>query len=202
MRKINNKTNSINARRGSRGKRVLVIAGILLASIFIFFAWYGVWIFFTTYEVRSPVVIRTPIIKRNINDKASITLKKPPQTKKGIIPKVEAKEYKLEEFPKYLTDQAVGTRKRVMAYLSKYYSGNELIAFDNLIKKESGYRYDAVNPDSGACGMPQSLPCLKMGCTLDEGGEMCQAEWMRVYIENRYGSPMEAYKFHLENNWY
>jgi len=200
MRKI--KTNSINARRGSSGKIVLVIAGILLATIFVFFTLYGIHTFFDTYNIRTPIVIRSPIIKKNTNEKALNKPKKALKTNKGIVHKVQAKEYKLAEFPKFLTEQAVGTRKRVMAYLSKYYEGNELIAFDNLIKKESGYRYDAVNADSGACGMPQSLPCTKMGCSLDESGEMCQIEWMRNYIENRYGSPMEALRFHELNNWY
>jgi len=151
-----------------------------------------------TFELRNPVVIKLKTSKETLVSPRFTRVKK---EKVYVVKKVEASA-KIAEFPKLLTEQGVSTRKRVLAMLSKHYNGNQLIAFDNLIKKESAYRYDAVNASSGACGIPQSLPCSKMGCTLDEAGEVCQIEWMINYIENRYGSPMEAYNFHLENNWY
>ena len=55
-----------------------------------------------------------------------------------------------------------------------------------LIINESGCRPDAVNPSSGACGIPQALPCSKMPCTLQD--PVCQLRWMNAYVTERYSS--------------
>ena len=70
--------------------------------------------------------------------------------------------------------------------------------------RESGYDPTVKNPSSGACGVPQSLPCEKMGCNLtnDIKDFICQVNWGRDYIENRYGSVSEALSFHDRMNWY
>jgi len=60
-----------------------------------------------------------------------------------------------------------------------------------LIGGESGCRPDAINPSSGACGIPQALPCSKMGCSLSD--PVCQLLWMQSYVVNRYGSWDNAY---------
>lgn len=61
-------------------------------------------------------------------------------------------------------------------------------ASTRLILNESGCRYNAVNPSSGACGIPQSYPCSKLPCTLDAAGAVCQLRWMQQYITSRYGT--------------
>lgn len=74
-----------------------------------------------------------------------------------------------------------------------------------LIKGESGFNPHAVNKSSGACGMPQALPCSKLltECiTLDD--VVCQARWMVKYIRNRYTDPEVAYAEWLNRSphWY
>ena len=69
-----------------------------------------------------------------------------------------------------------------------------------LINKESGCRPNAINPSSGACGIAQSLPCAKMGCSLQD--PVCQLKWMQGYVFARYSSWENAVKFHLLHNWY
>ena len=61
-------------------------------------------------------------------------------------------------------------------------------ATKTLIINESGCRTTAVNPSSGACGIPQALPCGKMQCPLNDSGAVCQLQWMDTYVKNRYGS--------------
>jgi hypothetical protein len=61
-------------------------------------------------------------------------------------------------------------------------------ASTRLILNESGCRYNAKNPTSGACGIPQALPCSKLPCTLDEAGAVCQLRWMNGYVKARYGT--------------
>lgn len=71
-----------------------------------------------------------------------------------------------------------------------------------LIGGESGCRPNAVNPSSGACGIPQALPCSKMPCTLQD--PVCQLRWMNQYVAARYGSWDNAYATWLSRSphWY
>ena len=69
-----------------------------------------------------------------------------------------------------------------------------------LIGHESGCRPDAVNPSSGACGIPQALPCSKLPCTLQD--PVCQLKWMETYVRARYGSWAGAKSFWQNNRWY
>lgn len=61
-------------------------------------------------------------------------------------------------------------------------------ATDKLILNESGCRTTAVNPSSGACGIPQAYPCSKLPCPLNDSGAVCQLQWMDTYVKGRYGS--------------
>jgi hypothetical protein len=61
-------------------------------------------------------------------------------------------------------------------------------ATNKLILKESNCRPHAINPSSGACGIPQAYPCSKLQCPLNESGAVCQLQWMDRYVKNRYGS--------------
>ena len=56
-----------------------------------------------------------------------------------------------------------------------------------LILKESGCNPRAVNPTSGACGIPQAWPCSKLpnGVNTDP---VTQLKWMDNYVKKRYGS--------------
>lgn len=69
-----------------------------------------------------------------------------------------------------------------------------------LVCRESGFNSQAINRSSGACGLPQSLPCSKMNCSLDDVD--CQLAWQKQYIANRYGTVTKALDFHNKNNWY
>lgn len=71
-----------------------------------------------------------------------------------------------------------------------------------LIGKESGCNPGAVNRSSGACGIPQALPCSKLPCTLDANGAVCQLRWMQSYVMGRYGSWAAARSFHASRGWY
>jgi len=71
-----------------------------------------------------------------------------------------------------------------------------------LIGGESGCNPRAYNQSSGACGIPQSLPCSKMGCSLDD--PVCQLRWMDSYVKSRYGTWDNAYATWLSRSphWY
>ena len=71
-----------------------------------------------------------------------------------------------------------------------------------LIGRESGCNPGAVNRSSGACGIPQALPCSKLKCPLDATGAVCQLQWMQNYVMGRYGSWAKARAFHDARGWY
>ncbi|NMN02709.1 G5 domain-containing protein [Bifidobacterium panos] len=66
---------------------------------------------------------------------------------------------------------------------------------------ESGWRWNAENPSSGAYGIPQALPPEKMGANYRDDAAV-QIDWGLNYIANRYGSPSKAKEFWLEKHWY
>lgn len=79
--------------------------------------------------------------------------------------------------------------------------------FECLVKlwnRESGWNPNAVNKKSGACGIPQSLPCNKMashGSDYRTNGRT-QIRWGIDYIKNRYGSPSGAWEHSQQKGWY
>ncbi|QRI46035.1 glycosyltransferase [Streptomyces phage Watermoore] len=75
---------------------------------------------------------------------------------------------------------------------------------NHLWHHESEWNEKAVNSTSGAYGIPQALPGSKMA---KAGGDwktnpFTQVEWGVDYIEDRYGSPCNAWAFFQRNNWY
>lgn len=75
---------------------------------------------------------------------------------------------------------------------------NSFNAFDKVITVESEWDPNAVNPETGACGIGQALPCKKMPDHSITG----QLSWVITYIANRYGSPQAAWHHELAYNWY
>ena len=110
----------------------------------------------------------------------------PTPAKKAIVP-----------YKKFLTEKAAEAREKILAIIhAKWETEEDRIAFDNILKVESGYRLDAMN-EIGACGIGQALPCSKMNCPLDYSEEAihCQINWVHSYIERRYGTPSAAWDF-------
>jgi len=67
-----------------------------------------------------------------------------------------------------------------------------------IIMRESGCNPNAVNKSSGACGIPQALPCSKLGTN----DPVEQIKWMQNYVINRYGSWAGAVAFWNAHHWY
>ncbi|GAA6526273.1 lytic transglycosylase domain-containing protein [Intrasporangium sp. DVR] len=76
----------------------------------------------------------------------------------------------------------------------------------NLWNGESGWRWYAENPSSGAYGIPQSLPASKMGSFGADyrTNPITQMKWGIWYIEQVYGSPCNAWSTWLSRSphWY
>ncbi|WP_295839551.1 hypothetical protein [uncultured Microbacterium sp.] len=75
---------------------------------------------------------------------------------------------------------------------------------NSLWNRESGWRADALNPSSGAYGIPQALPGEKMASAgLDwRTNAVTQISWGLSYIKSRYGSPCGAWDHSERTGWY
>jgi hypothetical protein len=68
-----------------------------------------------------------------------------------------------------------------------------------LWNQESGWNDNAVNPSSGAYGIPQALG---HGHPFNLGDYQAQIQWGLNYIKSVYGSPAGAWAHEVANNWY
>ncbi len=85
--------------------------------------------------------------------------------------------------------------------LSSTYPTEEWQPFYLLVMSESGFNPRSLNRSSGACGIPQALPCSKLPQGINTSVED-QIKWTIEYIKDRYGSPSAAWSYHLHTGWY
>lgn len=100
----------------------------------------------------------------------------------------------------------VETRKETYAHKTKRliyekFGDQAQYAYD-LCFRESGCRYNAINPTSGAAGLGQALPPSKMKCGLTADQIECQVNWFYFYVIGRYKTAQLALGFHDSNGWY
>jgi hypothetical protein len=82
------------------------------------------------------------------------------------------------------------------------FSADQFSCLDQLYVSESDWEIDADNPTSSAYGIPQALTETH---DLPEGyltSAEVQIRWGLGYIQDRYGSPCNAWSFKQGNNWY
>ncbi len=143
----------------------------------------------------------------------SVHTSKPKQiavTYRDIMPVVHAEETTITPAPTTIPDKTqiytpegfrASNKALVMAQVDAIWGADQEYAMDQIMVHEAHYNNLAVNPNGGACGMFQALPCSKMGCSsLDDVD--CQIKWGINYVQNRYGSPNAAWEFWKLNNWY
>ena len=80
----------------------------------------------------------------------------------------------------------------------------QLSCFSEIISHESGWNVHAVNPSSGAYGLPQALPGSKMASSGSDWRDDAdtQIRWALRYMDSRYGSPCSAWSFWEDHHWY
>jgi hypothetical protein len=70
--------------------------------------------------------------------------------------------------------------------------------------RESGWNPSAVNPSSGAYGIPQALPASQLASAGAnwQTSATTQIEWGLKYIQGRYGTPCGAWAHEEADGWY
>ena len=77
--------------------------------------------------------------------------------------------------------------------------------FSALVKlwnRESGWNPNSRNSSTGACGIPQALPCSKIAAAFGSNTWENQVKWGLRYISGRYGSPSNAWATFQNQGWY
>ena len=107
------------------------------------------------------------------------------------------------------TDQDPSQTKRnrvlAVALLAGHgWSDRQWRCLDRLWRRESHWNHRARNHGSGAYGIPQALPAVKMrSAGLDwRSSAVTQITWGLGYIARRYGSPCAAWGHSEAAGWY
>ncbi|WP_380281525.1 transglycosylase SLT domain-containing protein [Kitasatospora purpeofusca] len=81
---------------------------------------------------------------------------------------------------------------------------NQLNSFSQIIAHESSWNVTATNPSSGAYGLAQALPGSKMASHGSDWktNPTTQIRWALDYMNDRYGSPNNAWAFWQTHHWY
>ncbi|MFF2633002.1 phospholipase [Microbacterium sp. NPDC058021] len=84
------------------------------------------------------------------------------------------------------------------------WGSDQFRCLDLLWQKESDWNYQAVNPSSGATGIPQSLPGHKMAAAGPDWqtNATTQIRWGLDYISRAYGTPCAAWAHSQATDWY
>ncbi len=108
--------------------------------------------------------------------------------------------------PAITAGQIAASKAYARAYILQTYGwgDDQWFALEQLWTRESGWNHLAVNPSSGATGIPQSLPGDKMATAGPDWrtNPQTQIRWGASYIKGRYGDPLGAWDHFLTKNWY
>ncbi|MFD9395536.1 transglycosylase SLT domain-containing protein [Streptomyces sp. NPDC060000] len=100
--------------------------------------------------------------------------------------------------------QASYTVAEVQAIARGMVPSGQFQCFSNIVDHESTWNYQAVNASSGAYGLVQAYPGSKMSSAGADWrtNPATQIKWGLNYMNDRYGSPCDAWNFWLANGSY
>lgn len=156
---------------------------------------------------KVPVVAKKVTTKKVSKKKKTVQKKK--KTIKKSIKKVQKKKVVKKKKKTYKTYKIACNKSEVQAYahdlvLSYGWSEYDFECLVKLWNRESSWNLNAVNKRSGACGIPQSLPCSKMKSAGADyrTNYKTQIKWGLNYIKARYGTPANAWSHSQQKGWY
>ncbi|MFZ1412660.1 MAG: hypothetical protein WAS07_14510 [Micropruina sp.] len=120
--------------------------------------------------------------------------------------KAEAKA-RAERFKELGYDPSVTDPREIARQMAqnKYGWGEtQFSCYDNIIIRESNWRWNADNPTSSAYGIPQALPGRKMASAGADWltNPATQIKWGLGYVKERFGTPCAAWAFKRAHGWY
>ncbi|MFJ3233560.1 transglycosylase SLT domain-containing protein [Streptomyces sp. NPDC086787] len=100
--------------------------------------------------------------------------------------------------------QSSYTVSQVQAMARQIVGAGQFQCFSNIVDHESTWNYRAVNPTSGAYGLVQAYPGSKMSSVGADWrtNPATQIKWGLNYMNERYGSPCDAWSYWQANHSY
>ncbi|MFC8370173.1 MULTISPECIES: transglycosylase SLT domain-containing protein [unclassified Streptomyces] len=100
--------------------------------------------------------------------------------------------------------QSSYTIAEVQAMARQIVPADQFQCFSTIVQRESSWNYMADNPTSDAYGLMQALPGSKMSSAGADWATnpATQIKWGLGYMNERYGSPCEAWTFWQANHYY
>ncbi len=95
-------------------------------------------------------------------------------------------------------------KRLAMSQLAAYGWTSQFGCLDYIYFHESGWRWNALNPDGITYGIPQANPGTKMASAGADWrtNPATQIKWGLHYILKAYGSPCQAQAFWVVHHWY
>ncbi|MEU2747686.1 transglycosylase SLT domain-containing protein [Streptomyces collinus] len=147
-------------------------------------------------EAARKAAAETAIAKKEAAEKAAKEAKERAEAKEAAA----SRSKDISDFP-VATSYSIA---QLQAMARQIVPSGQFQCFSNIVDHESDWNYKAVNPSSGAYGMFQALPGSKMSSVGADWrtNPATQIKWGLNYMNDRYGSPCEAWSFWQANNWY
>jgi hypothetical protein len=162
-------------------------------------------IIYDPVRAKEPTKIQSTTLEVRPNPKANIRVT---NIKELVAPKIDPVKQAVVKIPKKTSKESAMSPDKalVKSYVeemasTKYgWTGEQWLALDFILTKESGWRPEALNKSSGACSMFQAYPCSKIPGDWKKLEN--QVPWGLNYIKQRYGSPIAARSFWNQKGWY
>jgi flagellar biosynthesis GTPase FlhF len=147
-------------------------------------------------EAARKAAAETAIAKKEAAEKAAKEAKERAEAKEAAA----SRSKDISDFP-VATSYSIA---QIQAMARQLVPAGQFQCFSNIVDHESDWNYKAVNPSSGAYGMFQALPGSKMSSVGADWrtNPATQIKWGLNYMNDRYGSPCDAWSFWQANNWY
>ena len=193
-----------------------IIKVLLIVMIYVFIFWglsRGIEALIHKFDKREKCICEptVEVVKETVVEEKIIEVTPEAKEKSNVVTEDVKKETVTETKQKILTNtQKPATKNEYQAYaydkvINLYlWSEEDYNALVKLWDRESEWNPNAHNKNSGAHGIPQSLPANKMA---SEGEDYytngyTQINWGLKYIKKRYGSPLAAWEHSKRKGWY
>ena len=170
-------------------KKIKIIIGVLLVIVGMLIMISGL------FNKKQPTILddtTTTIELEVINTNIPRKQKKAKKVVKTTKKKTTTKKVKVASYSEY------------QQYAKSYgnYDDTQMNCLINLWNHESGWNPNSYNKKSGACGIPQALPCSKISKSEGSNGWKAQIRWGVKYINARYKTPCGAWNHFTKKHWY
>ncbi|MFD5334990.1 transglycosylase SLT domain-containing protein [Streptomyces hawaiiensis] len=151
-------------------------------------------------EAARKAAAETAVAKKEAAEKAAKAAKEAKERAAEVKEAAASRSKDISDFP-VASSYSIA---QIQAMARQVVPSGQFQCFSNIVDHESDWNYKAVNPSSGAYGMFQALPGSKMSSVGADWrtNPATQIKWGLNYMNDRYGSPCDAWSFWQANHWY